>query len=118
MNLGLFQREVAEKIEDRVCTVYNWERDIGPTIRHLPKIIEFLGLVPFDPPDAENVLNRQTYYKMAIRMSFKRLGGVMRRDPEQLEDWLSGTVKVTQKKLDRILRNYHPKEGCGVATPP
>ncbi|MBW2271289.1 MAG: helix-turn-helix transcriptional regulator [Deltaproteobacteria bacterium] len=45
--LGLQQREVAERIGINEWTVANWEkRRTSPTIRHWPKVIEWLGYKP------------------------------------------------------------------------
>jgi DNA-binding XRE family transcriptional regulator len=50
MYLDLLQREVASKIGVKKDSVYNWERGIEPELRFIPKIIEFLGYIPFDQP--------------------------------------------------------------------
>ena len=47
LDLGLLQREVAERLRGTVCSVRNWERnEAKPEVRFLPLINEFLGYEP------------------------------------------------------------------------
>lgn len=49
MDLWMEQKEVAEIIEVDKCTIANWEKNRNtPQIRHLSKIIDFLGYRPWD----------------------------------------------------------------------
>ena len=83
------------------CTVYNWEnRGIEPGIKHMPKIIEFLGYVPFDC--LRDVLGRLSYFKKIKGLSFFKLGKLMGRDPDQLSIWLSHYQKPNLRNLDDI----------------
>jgi transcriptional regulator with XRE-family HTH domain len=100
MDLGLFQREVADKIGVSEASVYNWERGIEPELVHMPKIIEFLGYVPFECPD--DPIGRLTYYKLINGLSYERLGKVMGRDPEQLTDWLSGRKLPRKSNIELV----------------
>ncbi|MBI2998946.1 MAG: helix-turn-helix transcriptional regulator [Deltaproteobacteria bacterium] len=48
LELGLWQREVAEKIGVNPTTIYRWERnETRPPGRSMSRIIEFLGYVPY-----------------------------------------------------------------------
>ena len=51
LNLGLFQRHVAEQIgvdEDTIC---RWENnETCPSVQHIPAIIGFLGYNPLPAP--------------------------------------------------------------------
>ena len=51
MDRGLLQREVAEIIGVTESSVWNWEHGTEPELHYNPKIIEFLGYIPFDCPD-------------------------------------------------------------------
>ncbi|MGH7773938.1 MAG: helix-turn-helix domain-containing protein [Candidatus Binatia bacterium] len=47
LDLGLLQKEVAERIGVDEGTLFNWERNKTlPQIRHIPKITQFLGYNP------------------------------------------------------------------------
>jgi len=97
MDLGLFQRQVADEIGVKECSIYNWEHGIEPELRFLPKIIEFLGYVPFDCP--EDTIGRLAYYKRVHGLSLYALGKKMGRDPEQLADWLARRITPFPKSL-------------------
>ena len=107
MDLGFFQWEVAAKIGVTESSVYNWERGKEPELVHIPKIIEFLGYVPFECPD--DLLGRLRYFKTVNGMSFERLGAAMQRDPEQLIDWLSGRKQPCKRNL-LFLKNFIDKK--------
>ncbi|ANA41574.1 transcriptional regulator [Geobacter anodireducens] len=100
MDLSLLQREVAEIIGVTESSIWNWEHGVEPELQYNPKIINFLGYVPFDCTD--DTLGRLAWYKRVQGMSLERLGEAMGRDPEQLSDWLSGRHKPFRKSLDKI----------------
>jgi transcriptional regulator with XRE-family HTH domain len=101
IDLDLFQREVAEIIGVSEQTVCNWEHGIEPELRFIPKIIEFLGYIPFECPD--NPLDKLRYYKKVNGLSIERLGALMNRDPEQLGDWFRGKHKPCKRNIESIL---------------
>ncbi len=49
---------------------WSWEHGTEPELRHIPKIIEFLGYVPFDCP--ENPIGKLRYFKLINRLSYER----------------------------------------------
>jgi DNA-binding XRE family transcriptional regulator len=52
LDLGLLQREVAVRIECDTDTVTNWEKGRStPDLKHVAKLVEFLGINPFDLGD-------------------------------------------------------------------
>jgi len=100
LDLGLKQAEVARQIGVTESTVWNWEHRTEPELRHMPKIIDFLGYVPFECP--EDTIGQLHYFKQVKGLSYNRLGKVMGRDPEQLSDWLSGRHKPCCKNIQII----------------
>ena len=66
----------------------------------MPKIIEFLGYAPFECP--EDPIGKLRYFKLVNGLSYERLGALMGRDPEQLMDWLSGSVAPSKKNVEMI----------------
>ncbi len=103
IDLGLFQRQVAEIIGVCEHTIHGWENGTEPELVHIPKIIEFLGYVPFDPPDSDDPLERLRYYKMLNGLSYMRLGMLIGKHHEQLEDWLSGRIKPCKRNIQNIV---------------
>ena len=100
MDLGLLQREVAEIIGVTESSVWNWEHRVEPEQHYNPKIIKFLGYIPFDCPD--DTVGRLAWYKRAMGMNLDHLGEAMGRDPEQLSDWLSGRHNPFRKNREKI----------------
>jgi transcriptional regulator with XRE-family HTH domain len=100
LDLGLTQIEVAEIIGVQEGTLWNWEHGTEPELVHMPKIIEFLGYVPFECP--EDPIGKLRYYKRVNGLSYERLGKLMGRDPEQLTDWLSGRVRPCRRNKREI----------------
>jgi transcriptional regulator with XRE-family HTH domain len=97
LDLGLLQIEVARIIGVTESTVWNWEHEIEPELRHIPKIIEFLGYVPFECP--ADSIGKLRYFKLLKGLSYDRLGVLMGRDPEHLTDWLSGRTKPNKRNI-------------------
>ncbi|WP_373694369.1 helix-turn-helix domain-containing protein [Geobacter sp.] len=109
LDAGLCQKNVAELIGVSICTITNWELNRGePEIRFIPAIIKFLGYNP--RPEPEGTLERLEWYRWTNGLSIERLGIVMKRDPEQLSDWLSGRHKPFRKSLDKIATFLNSKE--------
>jgi DNA-binding XRE family transcriptional regulator len=100
MDLCLVQREVAEIISVTESSVWNWEHGTEPELHYNPRIIKFLGYIPFDCPD--DTVGRLAWYKRSMGMNLDCLGGVMGRDPEQLSDWLSGRHYPFRKNREKI----------------
>ncbi len=100
LDLGLLQIEVAKMIGVTESTVWNWEHGTEPELIHIPAVIAFLGYVPWDEP--EDPVGQLTYFKKVRGLSFQRLGALMERDPEQLEDWLSERHRPCNKNIKRI----------------
>jgi transcriptional regulator with XRE-family HTH domain len=100
MDLGLLQREVAELIGVTESSVWNWEHGVEPEQHYNPKIIKFLGYIPFDCPD--DTVGRLAWYKRTNGLTLNELGQQMQRHPDQLQEWLSGTRFPFRKSRDRI----------------
>ncbi|MCL5238088.1 MAG: helix-turn-helix domain-containing protein [Nitrospirae bacterium] len=100
LDLGLLQIEVAVEIGVTESTVWNWEHGTEPELIHIPAVLAFLGYVPWECPD--DPVGRLAYFKKVTGLSLRRLGPLMGRDPEQLEDWLSGRVKPCERNLLQI----------------
>ncbi len=108
MDIGLYQRQVAELIGVSESTIWNWERGIEPELRFIPKIIEFLGYNPFTAPT--DLLGRLRHFKIVNGLSYIRLGDLMNRDPEQLTDWLTGRKRPCKKNVRKI-ESFLAKKG-------
>lgn len=67
-------RDIVEIIGVTESTICNWEHGREPEIRHYPKIIEFLGYVPFYIPDGDDPIRKLKKFRMLNGLSYRRLG--------------------------------------------
>ena len=104
LDLGLKQKDVAEIIGVTESTIWNWEHGREPEIRHYPKIIEFLGYVPFEIPDNADPLNRLNRFRLLNGFSYKRLSELTGIDETQLSEWIRGIHRPSGRSVLRIER--------------
>jgi transcriptional regulator with XRE-family HTH domain len=101
LELGLYQKDVAEQIGVTASTIWNWENDWSSiTLSCMPKVIEFLGYNPIPCP--EDLLERLAWYKQVKGLTLEQLGAEMKRDPEQLADWLAGRHKPSRNNQEKM----------------
>jgi len=100
LDLGLLQIEVTATIGVSENTVWNWEHGTEPELIHVPAVLAFLGYVPWECPD--DPVGRLAHFKKVRGLSLKRLGALMGRDPEQLEDWISKRHKPKKENVRQI----------------
>ncbi len=71
-------------------TVYNWEKNrSSPRLQHTPKVVEFLGYVPFKK-EPEKLGERIVYYRRLAGMAQKELARKLGVDPSILAKWEKG----------------------------
>ncbi len=112
LDMGLYQRQVADIIGVKEGTIHNWEHGSEPELVHMPAIISFLGYNPYPVPPSDDPLEQLRHYKISNGMDLTRLGEAMSKGHEQLADWLSGRHKPSRKSLDRI-REFLRANGYG-----
>jgi transcriptional regulator with XRE-family HTH domain len=84
LELGLYQRQVAQIIGVDESTVTNWEKNrTNPTLRVMPKIIEFLGYDPM-PNHSETLGEQLSQYRKSRGISQKGLAQQIGIDPATL----------------------------------
>jgi len=90
LDLKLCQHEVAQLIGVDKTTVFNWERNYSsPELRYIPKVIEYLGYVPFGK-EPETLGGRIVYYRWLKGMTQKELARQLGVDPGTLAQWERG----------------------------
>ena len=101
LDLELFQKHVAQRIGVATQTVTNWEKNITePEIRHLPKVIDFLGYNLLPKP--KTFVEKLTYYRLTFGLSMDKLSEILQIDPGTIWDWEQGNHKPTRKLRERI----------------
>jgi DNA-binding XRE family transcriptional regulator len=94
--LGLLQREVAQRLDIGHETYITWEKyGRMPVIMHWPAIINFLG---YDPsPPAKTFSDRIEEYRRRTGSTFFDLGRKVGLDPSTIQSWARGTHPPNRK---------------------
>ncbi|MGD0949421.1 MAG: helix-turn-helix transcriptional regulator [Candidatus Binatia bacterium] len=101
VELGLLQREVAEKLGVSEASVWQWESNqTKPKPCLLPRIIDFLGYAPWTAPAAFGEWLRMA--RRANGFSRKRLAKVLKVDESTVFWWESGTSQPITRLRKRI----------------
>lgn len=97
LDLGLWQKQVAERISVTTCTITSWELNrTEPEIGYDPAIIDFLGYVPFEV--GESFPERLKAYRMIRGLSQKQLALQFKVDESTLWKW-ENDMSTPSRKL-------------------
>ena len=114
LDLGLLQREMAEKLSVTASTIWNWEANYSyPQLRFIPKVIAFLGYHPYDTQSG-SLGERIVAYRRATGISQRELAYQLAVDPGTLGKWERGErlpSKELEPKLIAIL-SVQPQGRC------
>jgi len=84
LELKLLQSEVAKQLGVKTDTILNWEHNrTAPTLRHIPKVIAFLGCNP-TIEDPKTLGEKVLQYRKSHGLSQKQLAKRIRIDPTTL----------------------------------
>ena len=103
LDLKLLQKEVAERIGVDKITIYYWENNrVKPSLTFIPKIIGFLGYIPFNK--TFNSLGEQIItYRRLYGLTQKKLAHILGIDPTTIGHWERGEHLPQQPLLDRLI---------------
>ena len=102
LDLKLCQKEVAQKLGINKTTVYNWENNrTSPSMNHIPKIIEFLGYVPYDTPP-RTLGDKISTSRRLLGLTQKELARRLGIDPSTLGRWERDKSQPVKKQLERL----------------
>ena len=111
LDLGLLQRDVAERVGAAVASLWVWENECRePELKFMPAIIAFLGDDP--RPDAEMLGERLVRYRVGKGWSQKRLAEALRVDPTTLSRWERKEKSpwgVYAERVAKLLANGQPE---------
>lgn len=103
LDLGLLQREVAEKIGVCLWTVINWETgETTPPVWYGPRIIKFLGYDPM--PSPEGFIGRLWSLRWRLGLKQWELAAKLGISPSTVSDWERGRCKPSQEVRDHLGR--------------
>ena len=102
IDLNLFQKDVAKLIGVKEESVYNWENNYSkPKIYLHPRIIKFLGYVPFDLPK-ETIGDKIKSYRKEHGLSQRKLAKLWGVDQTTIRDWENNKHQPGKKLAERI----------------
>ncbi len=99
---NLFQKDIARIIGVEETSIYNWEKNLSnPSIKYIPKIIEFLGYIPFQL-DTLSLGDQIKLYRKLRGISQKNLAKEIDIDPTTLAKWEANKRKSSKDFLFRV----------------
>lgn len=102
LDLGLLQREVAERMGVDVSSIHNWERGrTSPPPRFVPRIVEFLGYVPYDLSKG-TLGQRVVAARHLLGLTQRELAHRLGVDPSTLGRWERGEGQPSKGLLGRV----------------
>ncbi|MFQ5913140.1 MAG: helix-turn-helix domain-containing protein [Nitrospinota bacterium] len=114
LDLDVLQREVAEILGVHATTVHGWERGRNhPSLPFLPKIVAFLGYVPWDGPP-RNLGEKIARARKWLGISQEKLATEIGVDPGTLarrENGLAPPIKKSSAENQGMpLRELQPRK--------
>ena len=101
LDLGLLQREVADRLGVDPSTVTNWELNrTSPALRLLPRLFQFLGYMPC--PAGQSWADRLRNSRRSLGLSQERLAGVLGVDESTVARWERGSRRPGAVLLERL----------------
>ena len=99
---NLFQADVAHIIGVEETSIYNWEKNLSnPTIKYIPKIIEFLGYTPEIFPN-KTLGQKLISYRKIRGLSQKEMALKLGVDPSTLGRMEKNLTKYLRVKKDQV----------------
>ena len=113
LDLKLLQKEVADRIGVDEITIYYWENNrVKPSLTSIPKIIEFLGYIPFDTES--NSLGEQiVIYRRIHGLSQRKLARFLGIDYTSIGHWERGEHWPSKKLLDKLISLFTSSSSSG-----
>ncbi|WP_367182971.1 helix-turn-helix transcriptional regulator [Ferrovibrio sp.] len=100
--LGLLQADVALTLGIHEATLRAWEgSENTPAIRHVPKLIEFLGYDPYPAP--AGLPEQLLALRRRLGLTLIQMGRVIRVKAERLAEWERGAGEPTGRHRGRVL---------------
>jgi transcriptional regulator with XRE-family HTH domain len=99
--LGLLQREAAERMGIQRDTYINWEKDkTRPVASQFRPVVAFLG---YDPSPAPTALPERVQAKRRhLGVTFEQVAGYLGWDPGSLTRYLNGTWRLSPERAHAL----------------
>lgn len=103
LDLGLFQKDVAKILGANMASILNWEKNrTDPVIDYIPRIIEFLGYVPFESISDMSLGEKIITCRKIKGMSQEELARQLGFDPGTVENWENNRKEPTGLYLEAL----------------
>ena len=102
LELSLRQKDVSRILGVTESSIWNWENNLtSPSLGKIPKIIKFLGYVPYD--SRGKALEQQiTIARKVLGLSQKELANFLGADPGTVRRWEKGRGRPKGKLLVKL----------------
>jgi transcriptional regulator with XRE-family HTH domain len=102
LDLGLLQKEVAQKLGADKTSIHNWERGHAtPSLDFMPRILKFLGYNPFEK-EAASFGEKIKTYRRTLGLSQKTLAKRLGIDPTTLARWEREKGRPSKELLEKV----------------
>jgi len=109
LDLGLEQKDAARMIGVHPASITKWELNRSqPSIRHYPRISEFLGYCILQHPGDEGERLRQL--RRQAGLSIRKLAETLGVDEGSLSAWEAGTRRPSGRSLAKISGLWRAEE--------
>ncbi len=103
LDLKIFQKEAAKKIGVDETTIWFWENNrVEPSISFIPKIIDFLGYIPFKTK-YNNLEEKIIAFRRIHGLSQKKLASLIGIDSTTIGSWERDEHKPSKELLEKLL---------------
>ena len=100
--MGLLQKDVAQRLVVDTTSVTNWEKGhTSPRFHLMPKVIEFLGYVPF-PTETGSLGEKIVGLRRAFGIRQDQLAEQLGVDPSTMARWERGMGQPVSRYLDKL----------------
>jgi transcriptional regulator with XRE-family HTH domain len=102
LDLGMLQKEVAKTLGVDKDSVYYWETNrYEPSLRSIPKIVQFLGYVPYDTSSMA-LGERIVTLRRCLGLSREDLAERLGVDESTLRDWERGKRRPLKRNMEKL----------------
>lgn len=102
LDLKIFQKEAAKKIGVDETTIWFWENNrVEPSISYIPKILEFLGYIPFKAKH-DSLGEKIIAFRRIHGLSQKKLASLIGIDSTTIGSWERDEHKPIKTHLSKL----------------
>ena len=102
LNLKLSQKAVAGILKVDEMTIAGWEKNrCTPCISQMPKIIEFIGYIPYNK-DFTYFKDKLQYFRRLSGLSQEKLAKLLKIDETTIAKWERGEHSPSRKLLKKL----------------